>query len=327
MTHVQPAATPTADAMISVQGLVKRYAGVAAVDNISFDIARGEVVGFLGPNGAGKTTTMRVLASFFPPSAGRVRVAGYDVVTDSMAVRERVGYMPESVPLYNDLRVEEYLTFRARIKGVPVAERERRIATVLDRCILTEVRRAIIGHLSKGFRQRVGLADALINDPPILILDEPTIGLDPNQIRQTRDLVKELGRDHTVILSTHILPEVEMLCRRVIILARGRIVATDSVERLRGSRPGGPVRVEARGDRARIETALAGVPGVAAVEPRSGDSDVHRFLVRGRDGSDLREAIHAASVKGGWSLRELAAESMTLEDIFARITRGEDGVA
>ncbi len=314
--------------MISVQGLRKRFAGVTAVDGISFDVQRGEVLGFLGPNGAGKTTTMRVLAGYFPPTEGQVRVGGFDVVTQSMEVRQRVGYLPESVPLYSDMRVDEYLRFRARIKGVTGGEVEKRVDGALDRCILGDVRRRIIGQLSKGYRQRVGLADALVSDPPILILDEPTIGLDPNQIRQIRDVVKELGRDHTVILSTHILPEVEILCRRVLVIARGRIVLSDSVENLRAGKTGGGIRVEVRGAADRIAAALRSVSGVAAVEPAGAQDDVHRFLVRSaRGGADLRESLAAELIKQGFGVREIAAERLSLEEVFGRITAGEDPAA
>ncbi len=316
------AAAVSSTPVISVHDLRKRFAGVAAVDGISFEVERGEVLGFLGPNGAGKTTTMRILAGFFPPSEGRVRIAGHDVVTESMAVRALVGYMPESVPLYHDMRVEEYLDFRSRIKGVALRDRQTRIGVVLERCLLAEVRKRIIGQLSKGFRQRVGLADALISDPPILVLDEPTIGLDPNQIRQARTVMKELGRDHTVILSTHILPEVEMVCRRVMIIDKGKIVATDSVENLRAARGHASVRVEIRGDRAQVKSALAGVPGVESIEELGGADGVQRLLLRQGAGQDVREGVAAEVAKHGWGLRELALQAITLDEIFGRITTG-----
>src|SRR5712691_1542535 len=227
------------DLMIEVGNLTKRYAGVTAVSNISFSVARGEVVGLLGPNGAGKSTTMRILACYLPATSGTVRVAGLDVFRQSDEVRRRIGYMPENNPLHYDLRVREYLKFRARLKGLSRKRSRERVDVVTEQCGLTDVSKRIIGHLSKGYRQRVGLADTLVHDPELIILDEPTIGLDPNQIRQVRELIKELGKHRTVLLSTHILPEVEMTCSRVIIIHRGKIVASDSVERLKKMRRGG----------------------------------------------------------------------------------------
>lgn len=220
--------------MIDVEHLVKRFSGFAAVDGISFHVPRGQIVGFLGPNGAGKTTTMRILTGFFPPTSGSVRIDGLDAVRDSLAVRRRIGYLPESVPLYTDMRVVEYLDFRARLKGVRSRKQRRdRVGHVLDRCGLAPMRRRLIGQLSKGYRQRVGIADALVHDPPVLILDEPTVGLDPSQIREIRDLVRDLGQTHTVMLSTHILQEVEMVCDRVMILFAGKIARDGAMEEYR----------------------------------------------------------------------------------------------
>lgn len=213
--------------MIEVEHLTKRFGKIVAVDDVSFRIAEGEVVGFLGPNGAGKSTVMRILTAFIPATTGRARVAGFDPFWESMQVRQRVGYLPENVPLYREMRVSEYLFHRARLKGVVACDRKRRIGEVLERCGITEVAHRVIGQLSKGYRQRVGLADALVNDPPILILDEPTVGLDPNQVRLVRDMIRNLGRHRTVLLSTHILSEVEMICPRVIVISGGRIVAED----------------------------------------------------------------------------------------------------
>src|SRR5580704_9830263 len=218
--------------MIEVSNLTKRYAGRTAVDDISFTVAPGEIVGLLGPNGAGKSTTMRVLSGFMPATSGTVRVSGLDVFHDSDEVRKRIGYMPENNPLYPDMRVREYLKFRARLKGLGWRRSRERVNTVMEQCGLTGVSRRIIGQLSKGYRQRVGLADALVHEPDLIILDEPTIGLDPNQIRSVRELIKELGRRHTILLSSHILPEVEMTCNRVLIMREGRILASDTPENL-----------------------------------------------------------------------------------------------
>ncbi|HPD14918.1 MAG TPA: ABC transporter ATP-binding protein [Planctomycetota bacterium] len=220
--------------MIEVEHLTKRYGKIVAVDDVSFRVEEGEVVGFLGPNGAGKSTVMRILTSFTPATSGQVRVAGFDPFWESMQVREGVGYLPENVPLYREMRVSEYLFHRARLKGVAACERKRRIGEVLDRCGIAEVAGRVIGQLSKGYRQRVGLADALVNDPPILILDEPTVGLDPNQVRLVREMIRDLGQRRTVLLSTHILSEVEMICPRVIIISGGRIVAEDTTANLKG---------------------------------------------------------------------------------------------
>jgi ABC-2 type transport system ATP-binding protein len=223
--------------MINVRNLTKEYAGVPAVDRISFSVAKGSVVGFLGPNGAGKTSTMRILTCYHPPTSGSAAVAGFDVVTQSLEVRRHVGYLPESVPLYPEMRVDEFLDYRARLKGVPPGLRGRRIDGALERCGLTSVRRRIIGQLSKGYRQRVGISEVLVHDPPILILDEPTIGLDPHQVRDFRRLIQDLGRDHTIILSTHILSEVQIMCDHLIILNRGRLVAAGPTREVAGGEP------------------------------------------------------------------------------------------
>ena len=222
--------------MISVTGLTKVYGNTLAVDHISFEVPKGQIVGFLGPNGAGKSTTLRMLTCYLPPTEGTATVNGFDIFRNSVNVRESLGYLPENVPLYTEMRVEEYLDFRGRLRKMPRADRMKRIEYVLERCWLTNVRRRVIGHLSKGYRQRVGLADSLLHNPPVLILDEPTVGLDPTQIRETRKLVKDLGGDHTVMLSTHILPEVEAVCDRAIVIAGGRIVAQGSPDELRASR-------------------------------------------------------------------------------------------
>src|SRR5438477_5423701 len=233
--------------MIKVENLTKRYAGQPAIQDLSFEVSRGEIMGFLGPNGAGKTTTMRILAGFMPPSSGRATVAGYDVFEQSLQARQHLGYMPENVPLYTDMRVNEYLNYRAALKGVRGRRLKERVGDVKELCSLRDVENRIIGTLSKGYRQRVGLAEALVHEPDLLILDEPTIGLDPNQIRQVRELIKNIGKQHTILLSTHILPEVEMTCSRVIIINKGRIEASDTPQNLLSQlRTAGGVRLEAK---------------------------------------------------------------------------------
>src|ERR1041384_4281939 len=252
--------------MINVENLTKRYAGHTAIKDLSFEVGRGEIMGFLGPNGAGKSTTMRILASFMPPTSGSATIAGYDIFRESLQARAHLGYMPENVPLYNDMRVTEYLNYRAALKGVPHRRIGERVGDVKELCGLKEVEKKLIGALSKGYRQRVGLADALLHEPDLLILDEPTSGLDPNQIRQVRDLIKNLGKQHTILLSTHILPEVEMTCSRVIIINRGRIEACDTPENLLGRiRTAGGVRVEAKAGSDNGAEQLKRIPGVRDV--------------------------------------------------------------
>ncbi len=303
--------------MIEVERLSKIYVDVAVVDDISFFVPEGQVLGFLGPNGAGKTTTMRMITGFLPPSAGRVVVAGCDLDQDPVALRRRVGYLPENVPLYPEMRVDEYLRFRADVEEVPRAQLRGNLDYVVERCLIGDVRRQVIGTLSKGFRQRVGLAGALIHQPPVLILDEPTVGLDPNQIIKIRELIRELGREHTVVLSTHILPEVEQICERVFIIDRGRIVADGAPEELRTRMVGNPVvRVTLSGASDNAVTDLALVPGVAGVS-EEGDG---RFRIEHSADADPREAIFRLAVMRGWVLLELAQEKATLEDVFVRIT-------
>src|SRR5919108_2308213 len=265
--------------MIKVENLTKRYAGQTAIQDLNFEVSRGEIMGFLGPNGAGKTTTMRILAGFMPPTSGRATVAGFDVFDQSLRARAHLGYMPENVPLYTDMRVTEYLNYRAALKGVPHRRISERVGDVKELCGLKEVERKLIGTLSKGYRQRVGLADALLAEPDLLILDEPTIGLDPNQIRQVRELIKNLGRQHTILLSTHILPEVEMTCTRVIIIHRGRIEACDTPENLLGQiRQAGGVLVEAKTGKDDGAEELKKISGIREV---SVGAD-HDAIVRGR---------------------------------------------
>lgn len=311
--------------MIEVENLTKRYPGVTAVDRLSFSVQKGEICGFLGANGAGKSTTMRILSGFIPATEGKVSVAGFDVFRDSLEVRKRIGYMPENVPLYTDMRINEYLEFRAALKGVPRRERKERIEWVKQQCGLSEVGKKIIGHLSKGYRQRVGLADTLVHDPELIILDEPTIGLDPNQIRQVRDLIRDLGKHRTVLLSTHILPEVEMTCSRVIIINRGRIVASDSVERLKKlRRGGGETVVEVKAEVGAVRSELGALGGVEHVDADPVSDGYVRAVIHPKANEDLREAVGAAARRMNWSLRELTRRSQTLEDIFVQLTTEDD---
>ncbi len=271
--------------MISVKNLTKRYVDKAAVDNISFDVEDGDIVGLLGPNGAGKTTTMRILTCFMPASEGTATVAGHDVFNDSLSVRQKTGYLPESVPLYFDMRVKEYLYFRARLKGIPRRYRKQKMGDCLELCDITNVQNQIIGTLSKGYKQRVGLADALIHDPEILILDEPTIGLDPNQIRQIRQVIKDLGKKHTILLSTHILPEVEMVCNKVIIINKGKIVAMDTPANLMDQlKASSNVVLEVRGDGRKIKESISRVEGIRSVVWRE-KGDVNEFTVEAAEGN------------------------------------------
>jgi len=304
--------------MIRVEGLVKEYGTFRALDHVSFHVTRGEIVGFLGPNGAGKTTTMRTITGYMPPTAGTVKVAGLDVVTDSLEVRRRVGYLPETVPLYREMRVNEYLSYAAALRGVE--EREGAVSRVVDACGLGDVRDRIIGRLSKGYRQRVGLAQALVHDPELLVLDEPTIGLDPRQIRLVRELIRDLAGDHTVLLSTHILPEVAELCQRVLIIDKGRIVAEDTPDRLQAGLQGGQiVRVQVARPGDGLVVALRGVPGVETVRGLAPD----RLELAFAPGVDGRAAVAEALVRGGWGLLEMQSVSMSLEDVFVQLTTDE----
>jgi ABC-2 type transport system ATP-binding protein len=312
--------------MIQVEALTKRYAGVEALRGISFEVGKGEIVGFLGPNGAGKSTTMRILSSFMPATSGRARVAGFDVFEQSLQARAHLGYMPENVPLYGEMRVIEYLRYRAAIKGVYGRRQKERVGAVIERCGLRDVARQIVGTLSKGYRQRVGLADALVHDPDLLILDEPTIGLDPNQIRQVRELIRELGQRHTILISSHILPEVEATCSRVVIINKGRIEASDTPENLmRQMRSAESIRLEAAvaaGEDGAAELGrIAGIKEVVAEELEEGWK---RFLLRAEPGLDLREEVFRLAVDRRWGVRELARDRATLEDVFVEVTRGDE---
>jgi ABC-2 type transport system ATP-binding protein len=306
--------------MIKVEHLTKRYAGQPAIQDLNFEVGKGEIMGFLGPNGAGKTTTMRILASFMPPTSGRATIAGYDVFEQSLQARSHLGYMPENVPLYSDMRVTEYLDYRAALKGVPHRRVAERVGDVKELCGLKEVEHKVIAALSKGYRQRVGLADALLHEPDLLILDEPTIGLDPNQIRQVRELIKNLGKQHTILLSTHILPEVEMTCSRVIIIHKGRIEACDTPENLLGKiRQAGGVVLEARvgaDDGAEQLTKISGVRDVIV----DADGDWKIFSLRVESGVDVREEIFRLATERRWAVRELTQRRATLEDVFVELT-------
>lgn len=310
--------------MIKVEGLTKRYARHVAVDHISFEVAKGQIVGFLGPNGAGKTTTMRMLTCFMPPTDGTAVVAGFDVRQKPMEVKRRIGYLPESPPVYPEMEVHEYLDFVARIKGVAKNGRRQRINEVMERCAITDVRTREIGKLSKGYRQRVGLAQAILHNPDVLILDEPTAGLDPHQIMETRALIKELAGDHTIILSTHILPEVEQTCQQVIIINKGKLVATDTVENLtKGLRGTEIIAVEVGGAAATdIRERLERVPGVAKVLPAETRDGRAGFRVESQQGQHIRPALARAVVEAGWQLHELHTATMSLESIFLELTAG-----
>ena len=310
--------------MIKVENLTKRYAGVTAIRDLSFEVEKGEIVGFLGPNGAGKSTTMRILSSYMPATSGRASIAWFDVFSQSMQARQHLGYMPENVPLYTEMRVTEYLNYRAALKEITGARQRERVGDVKELCALKEVENRIIGTLSKGYRQRVGLADALLHSPDLLILDEPTIGLDPNQIRQVRELIRNLGKHHTILLSTHILPEVEMTCSRVVIINRGKIEAADTPENLvNAMRAAGGIRLEARvgADDAVAEIGrLAGVKEVS-VETEDGWSV---FTLRTDSHSDPREELWRLATDRRWSVRELSRRRATLEDVFVEMTLGDD---
>jgi ABC-2 type transport system ATP-binding protein len=308
--------------MIKVEGLTKRYARNVAVDNVSFEVEKGQIVGFLGPNGAGKTTTMRVLTCFMPPTSGTASVSGFDVQENPMEVKKRIGYLPETPPLYPDMEVIEYLDFVGRIKGIPTPDLPKRIDEVAEKCAIADVKKKLIGKLSKGYRQRVGLAQAILHNPDVLILDEPTSGLDPQQIIETRDLIKGLAGDHTIILSTHILPEVEQICEKVIIIAKGKVVATDSVEnltsRLRGSES---VAVEVIAtDAAAVQTRLEQVAGVSRVIAKESKGDRLLFTVESLEGRHIRPGLARAVIEAGWNLNELHGMALSLEAIFLELT-------
>ena len=310
--------------MIEVQHVTKRYGRVTAVDDVSFRVEPGEILGFLGPNGAGKTTTMRILTGYMPATEGRATVAGYDVFTHPIEAKRRTGYLPETPPLYPDMTVREYLDFVARIKGIPSGERKTRVDAVMNRTHVADMASRHCGKLSKGYRQRVGLAQAIIHNPEVLILDEPTAGLDPKQIIETRDLIRSLAGDHTIVLSTHILPEVSQTCQRVVIINKGRVVAVDSPENLSARMRGAEtlyVQVDAPG--ADVPAALSGVPGVmrvAAADTRTGSG---AFEVESERGRDIRRELAREVVGRGWGLLELRPMRVSLEEVFLQVTTEE----
>lgn len=315
--------------MIKVEGLTKRYARTVAVDNISFEVEKGQIVGFLGPNGAGKTTTMRILTCFLPPTEGKASVAGFDVQEHPMEVKRRIGYLPETPPLYPEMGVSEYLAFAGQLKGISSGDIKKKVDEVVGRCALGEVRTKLIGKLSKGYRQRVGIAQAIIHNPPVLILDEPTSGLDPKQIIEIRDLLHELAGEHTIILSTHILSEVEHSCERVVIISGGKVVATDSVanltNRMRGSEAVA-VEIEAAGEHptpGEAQQKLEQVPGVSRVVAKELKDGRLRFEIESLQGRHVRADLARTVVNAGWNLSELSSVGMSLEEIFLQLTASE----
>ncbi len=311
--------------MIQVQHITKVFPGRTAVSDVSFDVEAGEILGFLGPNGAGKTTTMRIVTGFLPPTHGTVVVGGHDVVSAPLAVKSQIGYLPEHVPLHHEMRVSEYLAFRAALKGVPRAGVRKAVDRAVEECIIGDVRDRVIGQLSKGFRQRVGLADALVSDPPILILDEPTIGLDPQQIREVRKLIKDLGRERTVILSSHILPEVEAVCDRVVIISRGRLAGEGTPDELKKQLEG-KVGAQAEIRAADFDpAAFESMAGGCTVDSEAIGEDLHRIVVTAGEGAvAVEEEVFRVCVEKGWVLRELRKTQVSLEDIFVEIVARED---
>ena len=315
--------------MISVKDLTKRYARTVAVDEISFDVTKGQIVGFLGPNGAGKTTTMRMLTCFLPPSSGTASVAGFDVLDKPLEVKKRIGYLPETPPIYPEMETTEYLEFVGKLKGLSGTDLQKRVDYVCERCAIADVKNKLLGKLSKGYRQRVGLAQAIIHNPDVLILDEPTAGLDPKQINETRDLIKSLAGDHTIILSTHILPEVEQTCEQVIIINKGKLVATDSVRNLRAHARGAEsVLLEVAGRNGSVEVPivqhkLEQVSGVSRVLFKHEVDSRAVFEVESQKGRLVRGDLARAVVESGWDLNELRPAAMSLEEIFLQLTQSD----
>jgi len=307
--------------MIEVKELRKKYAGVEAVKGITFQVAKGEIVGFLGPNGAGKSTTMRILTGYLPLTSGEVRIAGHDLLNDSLQVRRKTGYMPENTPLYTEMRVKDFLEYRGELKGLSWKHLRKRVPYVMERCGVDSVAKKLIGNLSRGFRQRVGLADALVHDPELLILDEPTAGLDPNQIRTVRELIKSLGKEHTILLSTHILPEVEMICDRAVIINRGRIEASDTLENLSKMVHSSVLSLEIKAPRADALAKLKALPGVAEATVQR-EADGWLLLdCAAKPGGDIREPVDALVKKENWPLREFRRGKASLEDVFVELTQ------
>lgn len=313
--------------MIQAENLTKFFGQTQAISNVSFSAAKGEILGFLGPNGAGKTTTMRILSCFMPPTSGKARVAGYCVMKDSLEVRKRLGYLPENAPLYTHMTTRSYLHFVSEVKGVPARERNRKVECVMGDCGLQEVSGRIIGVLSKGYRQRVGIAQALLNDPEVLILDEPTAGLDPKQIIEIRDLIKNLAGERTIILSTHILPEVSMICSRVIIINDGIIVAMDTPDNLMDQlQKNTRIHVQVDGPQQKVSEQLGKIKGVLKVVNKGSSNDsVFSFMVESEGDIDIRKTVSQKIVENRWGLLEIRSVKMTLEDIFIKLVTKETG--
>jgi ABC-2 type transport system ATP-binding protein len=309
--------------MIEVEHLTKRFPTQVAVSDVSFSVRQGEIVGFLGPNGAGKTTAMRILTGFLPPTEGTARVAGFDIVDRSLEARAHLGYLPESAALYPEMRVSEYLAYRARLEGIRGSDVRKRVDDAIASCLLEEVAGRKVENLSRGYRQRAALAGALVHQPPVLILDEPTVGLDPSQIIRIREAIRRLGRERAVLLSTHILPEVDAVCDRVLIIDRGRIVAEGTAAELRTRLAGAPVVRAAFSGAVATREALSAVPGVASVSEENAEGET-RVRIECAPGADPREDVFRTAVARGWTLRELARESLSLEDVFVRLTRHEE---
>ena len=311
--------------MIEVNNLSKTFHNLKAIDGVTFRVDKGEILGFLGPNGAGKTTTMRIITGYMPASGGNARVAGFDVYEQSLEARKRIGYLPESPPLYHEMIVRSYLRFVSKIKGVPPKQREAGIDDVISKCRLQEVSHRIIGRLSKGYKQRVGLAQALLGDPEVLVLDEPTIGLDPKQINDVRQLIKGLAGSHTVILSTHILPEVSMTCNRVVIIDRGKIIAVDTPENLTSKLRGAErIYLEAVGSAEALKTTLEAVPGVNKVMMEGQTNETVKFHVESLLSRDVRRDLASAIVQAGFGLLEMHTVTMSLEEVFIKLVTSED---
>jgi len=317
--------------MIEVKRLSKSYGAFRAVTDVSFHVERGEVVGFLGPNGAGKSTTLRMLAGFLGPTAGSVRIGGHDIAEEPILAQQKLGYMPETSPLYPEMRVREYLSFRAELKRIGRKERKKAVESAAEEAGVADVADVLIGHLSKGYRQRVGLADALLGDPPVLILDEPTAGLDPNQIREVRDLVRRRGESHAILLSTHILSEVEATCSRALVVARGKLVAAGTIEELREKRRGSGVRVVVRGEEARALAVVRAVEGVAKATGEAGAAEgtsaISVAFGSREGGAEVAERVVAALVGAGFFVREVVPHAASLEQVFSALTKGEAAIA
>ena len=316
--------TQNSDLMIQAMGLTHFYGPRPAIEEVNFGVKRGEILGFLGPNGAGKTTTMRILTGYMPPTEGKVTLADFDVVEQSLEVRKRIGYLPETVPLHTEMPVSSYLKYMGTLRGMPARQIKRRIGDVIEVCRLQEYHKTIIGKLSKGFRQRVGIAQAILHEPEVLVLDEPTIGIDPIQVVETRRLIQDLGKEQTVVLSSHILPEVNMICERVLIIHEGHIVAEDTpgnlAQRLQGV---DQLQVEVGGPAQEVLAVLRRVPGVTEVTQRYSQGR-NVYIVHVEQGKDLRDEISRAVVSNEWSLLSMQLVSMSLEDIFLRLTTHEE---